>query len=129
MAEKIYRILIVDDDEDILKNLSDILGDIGYQTDTARCAEDAICKIKQFCTCQAQCQYDLCLLDFKMPGIDGVELYERILKLNPNLRAIMITAYAGDDGIQRAIEAGAWKVIRKPVNIDRLLGSIKEAVS
>lgn len=128
MSDKIYRILIVDDDEDILANLSDILRDLGYETDTAVCGEDAIGKVEQFCPNQTECKYDLCLLDFKMPGIDGVELYEKILEFNPNLRAIMITAYAGDDGVQRAVDAGTWNVLRKPVDIKQLLGMIKDAM-
>lgn len=61
--------------------------------------------------------------------IDGVQLYKRILEFNPKLRAIMITAYAGDDGVQRALEAGTWKVLRKPVDIQLLLSMIKEAVA
>ncbi len=93
MPEKVYRILIVDDDRDILANLSDILSDVGYQTDTARSGEAAIGKIEELCP-EAGCHYDLCLLDFKMPGMDGVELYQKILERSPNLRAIMITAYA-----------------------------------
>lgn len=129
MLEKTYRILIVDDDEDILANLADILSDLGYQTETANCGEDAIGKVEQFCPDQEDCFFDLCLLDFKMPGIDGVELYEKILEFSPKLRAIMITAYAGDDGVQRAVEAGTWKVLRKPVDIKLLLDMIKEAVS
>jgi len=100
MAEKNYRILIVDDDKDILANLSDILTDLGYATDTATCGESAIGIVEKMCPDQASCQFDLCLLDFKMPGIDGVELYEKISEFNPTLRAIMITAYAGDDGVQ-----------------------------
>jgi CheY-like chemotaxis protein len=64
-----------------------------------------------------------------MPGIDGVELYERILEFNPNLRAIMVTAYAGDDGVQRAVDAGTWRVLRKPVDIKKLLHTIVEAIS
>lgn len=129
MSEKVYRILIVDDDQDILANLSDILIDLGYKVDTAPDGKAAIDKVKELCPNEESCQYDLCLLDFKMPGMDGVELYEEILERNPRLRAIMITAYAGDDGIQRAVEAGTWKVLRKPVDIRELLGMISEATS
>ena len=120
--------MIVDDDRDILANLSDILNDIGYETDTATCGEDAIGKVEEFCASEKDCKYDLCLLDFKMPGIDGVELYKRILEFNPKLRAIMVTAYAGDDGIKRAVEAGTWQVLRKPVDIALLLDTIAEAI-
>jgi CheY-like chemotaxis protein len=129
MSNKGCRILIVDDDRDILANLSDILNDIGYETDTAISGEDAIGKVEQLCPNELDCRYDLCLLDFKMPGIDGVELYERILEFNPNLRAIMVTAYAGDDGVQRAVDAGTWRVLRKPVDIKKLLHTIVEAIS
>ncbi len=128
MSDKIYRILIVDDDQDILANLSDILNDLGYETDTATCGEDAIGKIERLCPSHSECHYDLCLLDFKMPGIDGVELYQQILQFNPKLRAIMVTAYAGDDGVKRAVEAGTWQVLRKPVDIDLLLTTIAEAI-
>lgn len=128
MSKQALRILIVDDDRDILANLSDILNDLGYQTDTAIDGASAIGKVETLCPNPDNCQYDLCLLDFKMPGMDGVELYKKILVHNPRLRAIMITAYAGDDGIQRAIEAGTWKVLKKPVDIAQLLEVINEAV-
>jgi CheY-like chemotaxis protein len=109
MSEKVYRILIVDDDQDILANLSDILTDLGYQIDTAPDGEAAMVKVEECCHDAENSQYDLCLLDFKMPGMDGVELYEQILKRSPRLRAIMITAYAGDDGVQRAVDAGTCR--------------------
>ena len=123
------RIMIVDDDIDILANLADILEDLGYETDTAASGEIAIEKMMRICPDASDCQYDLCLLDFKMPGMDGADLYERILKINPNLRAIMITAYAGDDGIERARKIGTWKVLRKPVDIEELLSMIRESTS
>lgn len=128
MPDKTYRILIVDDNRDVLEGLSDILIDLGYETDTATSGEDALGKVEQFCPNESQCHYDLCLLDFKMPGIDGVELYKRILKFNPRMRAIMVTAYAGDDGVKRAIEAGTWQVLKKPVHIRQLIEIIAEAI-
>ncbi len=122
------KILIVDDDTDTLANLSDILSDRGFEIDTAASGEIALEKVKECCPDGDNC-YDICLLDFKMPGMDGVELLKCILQLNPKLQAIMITAYAGEDGMQRAIEAGTWRVFRKPVDILQLLGSIEEAVA
>ena len=64
-----------------------------------------------------------------MPRMDGAELYKKISAQNPGLRAIMITAYAGDDGVRRAEAAGTWRVLRKPVDIENLLGLIDEAVA
>ena len=126
---KNQRILVVDDDRDILANLSDILNDIGYQTDTAPCGEDAMELINGSCGDACDTAYDLCLLDFNMPGMDGVELYKQIQNHNPNLPAIMITAHAGDDGIERARLAGTWEVLKKPVEIKELLAMIAKAIS
>lgn len=128
MASNLNRILIVDDDEDILANLADILSDAGYEIDTANNGQTALEKVDKKCP-QDGCHYDLCLLDFKMPDMDGVELYTRILRSNPEMRAIMITAYAGENGIQRARDAGTWEVLSKPVDIKRLLGIINDAVA
>ena len=127
MSEKLHRILIVDDDQDLLTNLSDILADVGYETETAIDGQIALEKVAALCP-QDNCQFDLCLHDFKMPGMDGVELLEKIQSSNPKLRAIMITAYAGDDGTKRALAAGTWKVSQKPVDIKSLLRMIEEAL-
>lgn len=128
MSASSNRILIVDDDEDNLANLSDILADEGYEIDTAPNGDVALKKVQSDCP-NDECRYDLYLLDFKMPGMDGVELLTHIQKLNPKVRAIMITAYAGDDGVQRAVDAGTWRVLRKPVDIRELLVMISEAVA
>lgn len=127
MPDQAYRILIVDDDRDSRANLSDILTDLGYQTDTAADGEAAMEKISQGHPDELGEQYDLCLLDFRMPGMDGVELYETMVKRIPKLRAIMITAYAGTDGVRRAVVAGTWKILQKPVDISKLLSMISEA--
>lgn len=127
MREKSNRILIVDDDEDTLANLADILADRGYRIDTAVDGNVALEKLQH--VSPDDDQFNLCLLDFKMPRMDGVELYEKIVAKHPGLQAIMITAYAGDDGVQRAVAAGTWKVLRKPVDVKLLLGLIDEAVA
>ena len=126
MCGRPQRILIVDDDPDILVNLSDILSDIGFEIETASDCFDALKRLGEITEDDA---FDLCLLDFKMPGMDGVELLNRIRVKHPEMRAIMITAFAGDDGVQRALEAGTQKVLRKPVDVGLLLGTINEAVA
>lgn len=128
MSPQNHRILIVDDDRDILANLSDILADEGYETETAPSGEDAIELVSRACAEAGRSAYDLCLLDFNMPGMDGVELFQRIQVFNPNLRAIMITAYAGENGLERARLAGTWQVLKKPVEIPELLDMIRKAI-
>lgn len=114
-------VLVVDDDIDISTNLCDILTDLGYRADMAHDGPSALSLL------EGQ-SFDLALLDYKMPGMDGATLFEEIHKMDPKLVAIMLTAYAGDEGIQRALDAGTWKVLSKPVDIPKLLGLLKEAL-
>ncbi|MDA7902385.1 response regulator [Mariniblastus sp.] len=122
-----YRILIVDDDLDILANLSDILSELGYDIITAASGQEALARLGDADSDEVQ-RLDLCLLDFKMPGMDGVELLEKIHERRPEVPAIMVTAYAGEDGDRRAMEAGTWKVMRKPVDVRLLIGMIGQAI-
>ena len=107
-------ILIVDDDVDIGINTSDILEDMGYDTDVATDGASALQLIRSK-------TYDVALLDFRMPDMDGATLYGHIKALQPDVVAIMVTAFAADDGVSRARAAGTWQVLRKPVNIEKLL--------
>jgi len=128
MPDKSLRILIVDDDVDNLANLSDILSDIGHQTETACSGPSALEKIAGNCQ-HDDCPFDLCLLDFKMPGMDGVELLEKIHSQQPKMPAIMITAHAGEDGDKRARAVDTFEVMPKPVDIKTLLGLIEAAIA
>ena len=113
-------ILVVDDDDDIRSNVKDILEDLGYRADTAHDGPSALQLVQQN-------SYDVALLDFKMPGMDGATLYTEIKKIRPEIVAIMVTAYAGSGGVDRAIDAGTWKVLRKPVDVDALLRLVEQA--
>lgn len=115
------RVLIVDDDADIRSNFADILSEVGYSTTTVENGEAAL-------ECVRQQEFDVVLLDYKMPGMDGATLYNEIKKLRPSIAAIMVTAWAGSDGVQRAMNAGTWDVLRKPVNIGELLDKLNRAV-
>ena len=128
ISVKSGRILIVDDDADNLANLSDILSEHGYQTETARDGKVALEKVANERRPEND-PFDLCLLDFRMPGMDGPELLKKIHSTSPDLRAIMITANAGDDSVQRAFSAGSWKVVSKPVDIQSLLTMIEQAIA
>ncbi len=115
-----HSILVVDDDIDISSNVQDILQDLGYRADVAHDGKSALQLV-------AENSYDVAVLDYKMPGMDGATLFEHIHLLQPGIVAIMVTAHAGSDGIQRATDAGTWQVLRKPVNVQNLLGLIDEA--
>jgi two-component system response regulator HydG len=114
-------ILVVDDEVDTCRNLSDILTDLGYRVDVAHDGPSALEKVKRNA-------YDVALLDLKMPGMDGLELFRRIRELRSGTVGIIVTAYAGTDTTERALAAGAWNVLPKPVDFPRLLALVEEAV-
>jgi two-component system response regulator HydG len=113
-------VLVVDDEVDICHNLSDILTDVGYQVDVAHDGPSALERVRGR-------HYDLALLDLKMPGMDGLTLYREIRKLRPETVAIVVSAYAAPETAAEALDAGAWRVLSKPVDFPRLMGLMEEA--
>jgi two-component system, NtrC family, response regulator HydG len=121
MTTKIPSILVVDDEVDTCRNLSDILADLGYGVDIAHDGLTALEMVRQK-------PYDVALLDLKMPGMDGLTLYREIKKLRAGTVAIVVTAYAGGDTKAEALVAGAWQVLAKPVDFPKLLNFVDEAL-
>jgi DNA-binding NtrC family response regulator len=115
------KILLVDDDRDICRNLCDILGDMGYSVDTAHDGATALEMARKRA-------YDLALLDLKMPGMDGLTLTREIRKIRAGTVSLLVTGYASDQTAAEAITAGAWRVFNKPVNIQGLLNVVNEAI-
>jgi two-component system response regulator HydG len=114
-------ILVVDDEVDTCSNLSDILSDLGYQVDVAHDGPSALELVRRK-------PYDVALLDFKMPGMDGLTLYRELRKLRAETVAVVITAFAGPETADAVLAAGAWQMLRKPVELPRLLALIEEAL-
>jgi two-component system response regulator HydG len=115
------NILLVDDEKDICASMSDIFTDLGYTVDMAYDGPDALEQ-------SGQHQYRLALLDFKMPGMDGLELCRRLKKLQPSIVVILITAFSSIATIGAAVEAGVWFSLLKPVNFSVLMPLVEEAV-
>ncbi len=115
------RILIVDDEQDTCANLSDILTDLGYEVDTANDGFAALDLVKKRA-------YDVALLDLRMPGMDGLELYRRMREISAETVAIVVTAYASSDTAKSVLANGAWKLLPKPVNIGSLLNLVSQAL-
>jgi CheY-like chemotaxis protein len=114
-------ILLVDDNPDICASAADIFADLGYAVDTAQDGTTALELVRRR-------PYDIALLDLKMPGMDGVTLCREIHRLRPETVSLLITAYAGAEAIQGAMEAGAWKVLSKPVDFPKLISLIGDAL-
>ena len=121
MVASVSRILIVDDEPDTCANLSDIFTDFGYEVDTAHDGFQALDLVKGKA-------YDVALLDLRMPGMDGLELYRRIREISAGTVAIVVTAYASSDTAASVRAAGAWRIVPKPVNISKLMSLVTEAL-
>jgi two-component system, NtrC family, response regulator HydG len=120
MTPESCSVLVVDDDVDTCRNLSDILTDLGYQVAIAHDGLAALELVRQR-------HFDVALLDLKMPGMDGLELYRAIRKIRADTVALIITAYAGGSTTEEALAAGAWRVLAKPVDFPRLLECVDRA--
>lgn len=114
-------VLVVDDDVDNRGNLADILRDMGYHVDTAH---DGVAGLRMARTRR----YDVALLDYKMPGITGLELYRQLKEIRAGTVALLVSAYTDQATRDAALDAGVWKVLPKPVDLPRLLGLVDEAV-
>jgi CheY-like chemotaxis protein len=115
------RLLIVDDEVDACRNLSDILSDLGYRVDVAFDGPGALDLVRQH-------HYDVALLDLKMPGMNGVELYKRIKAMSAGTVAIVVTAFATSGIAQEALDAGAAEVVAKPVDLQRLIRLVEDTL-
>lgn len=114
------EILIVDDQASMVKSLSFILEKEGYDVTTVTDGSKAIEKVKEK-------RFNLILMDIKMPLMNGVETYKMIKKIRPETVVIMMTAYTMEDLVQEALEEGAYGIIYKPFDMERMLSLVKEA--
>ena len=110
------RVLVVDDNEELAENIAEILSDEGYETSTAFTPEDALARCGE-----AREKWDIILLDVRMPGMDGVELYQRLRESCAGSRYFLMTAFARDDRLALARAEGIERVLSKPVKLDALL--------
>ncbi len=114
-------ILIVDDDESSHRSLTLIFGRKGYETETAGTGREAIKKAQRRF-------FNLALLDIKLPDMEGVELLVPLKHLHPDMVVIMVTAYASTKTAIRAMNEGASAYITKPLNMDEVLATVKQAL-
>jgi DNA-binding NtrC family response regulator len=108
------RVLIVDDEDIIASTLQEFLQGEGYEVAVAVDARSALASIEAF-------EPDLALCDVHLPGSDGLELLEKLLKVRPELLVLIITAYATVESAVLAFRRGAHDYLMKPVLFDELL--------
>ncbi len=115
------RILIVDDEKAIRTSLSDFLGGSGYDVAAVENGYKAIEKVKDE-------DWDLALVDLKMPGLDGLAVLREIINIKPHLLVMIITGYATIESAVEAMKEGATDYIMKPFAPDELVIRIEKAL-
>ena len=111
-------ILVVDDKFSDRETLKTILEDKGYRVATAKDGTEAIEMVKSK-------HYDIIFLDVILPGIDGVETFEHVKEIDPDVTVIIMTGYTEEDLVRKAVSEGAYTCIYKPFNMEKLIGLVE----
>ena len=113
-------ILLVDDEEQFLKVLSQRMEGRGIKVDTSTSGEEALKKVEKK-------DFDAIILDLAMPGISGLETLERIRSQNPDVQIIMLTGHGSVEKGVEAMKAGAVDFLEKPADLNKIMAKIAEA--
>ena len=116
------KILVIDNDKDMCQLISEILQEEMYEVDISYNGEDALLKIKKN-------SYDLLILDYKLFGISGLTVLEKVRQIKPLIKVIMISAFGSDSTKAKARELGAGDFIDKPFDIKRLTRIVKDILT
>ena len=112
------KILIADDERAIRNSLKEILSDEGYDVDTA---EDGAIALEM----AAKEKYEVIFCDIKMPGTDGLEVFDKLSSSGNEASVIMISGHGDIDTAVECIKKGAYDFIQKPLDLNRILITIK----
>ena len=116
------RILVVDDEPLIRDTLAEFLGQEGFAVTVCASGEEAL-------TQAADQRFDVALCDVQLPGIDGLELLQRLLKISPQTFVLLITAYGTVESAVEAFQSGAHDYLMKPILLHEVLNKIRRLLA
>jgi DNA-binding NtrC family response regulator len=116
------KILIVEDEVDILDFLSSYFKELGMQVVTAQNGQMGFEYYEQ------QGPFDAVLSDITMPGLSGLQLLEKIRKLGKNVPFVILSAHGTEENVQKALELGAFDFIQKPWGEEDLNDTVQRAI-
>lgn len=119
--DAIRKVLVVDDDPVVGKSFDRVLSGKGYAVITARNGEEALNKLRSE-------TYDVVFTDIKMPGMNGLEVAERLKETQPWLPVVIVTGYGTDANQARAKAAGVSGFLHKPLSPEMIEGSAQQAL-
>ena len=118
----VERILVIDDEVDMLMLLRMIIEEnTGYQVETTNSPTEGIKLLMEE-------NFDLVITDLKMPGMDGIELFDEFKEHKPEIPVIMITAYGSPETADEAMKKGVADFITKPFRKDTILFTIERVL-
>jgi DNA-binding NtrC family response regulator len=118
----VKRILVVDDEKQMVRTLCDILRVHGWEADGRFDGESGVEAVRDTA-------YDVVLMDIKMTGMNGVEALREMRALRPRIRVILMTAYASRELLEQAVVEGALEILSKPVPLPLLTGKLESALT
>lgn len=116
------RVLVVDDNPDLLGTFSLILKRKGYDVETAEDGMVAVDKLQTH-------NFDVVLMDVIMPRMSGIEAFYKIKDINPEVKVIMMTAYSEEEKLKEVADNGVYCTLRKPIELSQLMSILNEATS
>ncbi|WP_304025279.1 MULTISPECIES: response regulator [Desulfovibrio] len=119
MSKEEIKILLVDDEKKFVDTLAERLAMRGFSARVAYDGPQALKAVEE--------PTDVIVLDLRMPGMDGFEVLRSVKKSNPQVQVIILTGHGGDAEEQTAYRMGAYNFLKKPMDIDELLNSIRMA--
>jgi two-component system response regulator PilR (NtrC family) len=121
-AQKLPRVLVVDDEPDILELLELTLLRMGLEVERASNVREALHRLDNN-------SYNLCLTDMRMPDGEGLEVVRHIMERNLDVPVAVITAHGNMDNAVAALKAGAFDYLAKPVALDQLRALVNSVLS
>ncbi len=115
------KVLVIDDEDIVLKSCHRVLTPEGYDVKTAKTGEDGLKMLEKK-------PFNIALVDIKMPDMDGIEVLRRIKGKWPQTQVIIITGYSTIATAVSTLKLGAYDYIEKPFTPDDILSVVKEAL-
>jgi DNA-binding NtrC family response regulator len=115
------KILVVDDEVELVSTLAERLVLRGFEVDSATTGAAALERLEQR-------EFSVLLVDVKMPGLGGLELTAQIKRSYPHLPVILFTGHTSRDDAERGMQEGACDYLVKPIKIEELIEKIRKAV-
>jgi len=116
-----HRVLVVDDEAGLRTTLAANLELDGFEVVEAEDGAQALARAREQ-------DFDVVLTDIRMPGMSGVELFRQLQRMRPGIPVLLMTGFAIENVVRDALREGAYMVVPKPFDVERLSSSLRRAI-